>query len=68
MSYNGLRNHILRKSIRNKDIEFKIIAYTHSVTVSSFGYFGGVYSPTQNRIYLVPMAQSVQPTWHYIAP
>jgi len=29
-------------------------------------YIGGVYSPTQNRIYLVPSIQSNQTNWHYI--
>ena len=41
--------------------------YTHGATVFSMGsYAGGVYSPTQNRIYFVPRTQSNQPTWHYI--
>jgi hypothetical protein len=29
-------------------------------------YVGGVYSPTQNKIYLVPFSQSSVETWHYI--
>ena len=34
----------------------------------SFGYRGGVYSPTQNRIYFVPGTQAdrIYTVWHYI--
>ena len=35
-------------------------------TVSGTGYLGGVYSPTQNRIYLCPYSQSNVAIWHYI--
>ena len=41
-------------------------SYTHGATVSNSGYGGSVYSPTQNRIYLVPSAQSGSANWHYI--
>jgi len=43
-----------------------VIAYTHGVTAVNSGYIGGVYSPTQNRIYFVPHAQGSQTKWHYI--
>ena len=40
--------------------------YTHgAIGVVSNAYYGGVYSPTQNRIYFVPHAQANQATWHY---
>ena len=43
-----------------------VILYAHGVTAVTNAYIGGVYSPTQNRIYLVPFAQSNQTDWHYI--
>ena len=46
--------------------ESYVIAYTHGATAVQFGYNGGVYSPIQNRIYLMPSAQSNQTNWHYI--
>jgi hypothetical protein len=40
--------------------------YTHgAIGVVSNAYYGGVYSPMQNRIYFVPHAQANQTTWHY---
>ena len=52
---------------KNKLItQFGVCQYTHGVTAVSVAYFGGVYSPTQNRIYLVPFLQSNQTNWHYI--
>lgn len=39
---------------------------TNSLTMQTSAYAGGVYSPTLNRIYLVPYGQSNQSTWHYI--
>ena len=41
-------------------------SYASGVTVVANGYRGGVYSPLQNRIYLVPFSQSNQTNWHYI--
>ena len=43
-----------------------VVAYAHGVTAVSGAYAGGVYSPTQNRIYLVPSTQAAQTNWHYI--
>lgn len=45
-----------------------IVAYAHGASglVTPTAYDGGVYSPTQNRIYFVPSAQATAPTWHYI--
>jgi hypothetical protein len=40
---------------------------TGFTTVTSFSYYGGVYSPTQNRIYFVPHDQIAgTDSWHYI--
>lgn len=37
-------------------------------STGTFGinYYGGVYSPGQNRIYPVPVDQANMPSWHYI--
>ena len=40
--------------------------YTHGATVVANAYIGGVYSPTQNRIYFVPYAQASELNWHYV--
>jgi hypothetical protein len=41
-------------------------AYAHGVAAEYGTYYGGVYSPTQNRIYLVPFGQANETNWHYI--
>ena len=51
---------------RNKNARFAIIPYTHGATATAVGYYGGAYSPTQNRIYFMPYSQSSATTWHYI--
>jgi len=45
-----------------------VVAYTHGLTnlPQLNAYAGGVYSPTEHRIYLVPYAQANQANWHYI--
>ena len=43
----------------------KVISY-EGITAVNYAYSGGVYSPTQNRIYLVPFGQASQDTWHYV--
>jgi hypothetical protein len=45
-----------------------VVAYSNAfaATVVKYGYQGGVFSPTNNRVYLVPSFQANQPTWHYI--
>src|SRR5438477_431374 len=46
---------------------FSVIAYIQNSGVKAvqYAYFGGVYSPTQNRIYFVPYSQGTN-AWHYI--
>jgi hypothetical protein len=51
---------------RNTNIESRVGSYTHGATVGTFAYIGGVYSPTQNRIYFVPVEQASSTYWHYI--
>jgi hypothetical protein len=46
-----------------------ITAYAHGLTTfacQNNAYYGGVYSPTQNRIYFVPYGQSDETFWHFI--
>jgi hypothetical protein len=66
-SRSGLYNYLSELLSRNKNIDNDLRSYTHGATVVEGSYgTGGVYSPTQNRIYLVPYGQSSSTTWHYI--
>ena len=36
-------------------------------SIARYGaYEGGVYSPTQDRVYFVPSRQAPEPVWHYV--
>lgn len=63
---NQLFNYVWSLSQKNKSAENYLLAYENNATVSANAYAGGVYSPTQNRIYLIPFGQSNQTQWHYI--
>ena len=66
-NYSGLLEYLRRIHRKNKNIEVgSVVAYTHGATAVVNAYIGGVYSPTQNRIYFVPLAQSNQSVWHYL--
>src|SRR3972149_1765614 len=43
-----------------------VVAYTHGATAVVNCSICGVFSPGQNRIYLVPFGQANQANWHYI--
>jgi hypothetical protein len=44
-----------------------VVAYTHpGTTAVNFAYAGGVYSPTQNRIYFVPYGEADETDWYYV--
>lgn len=45
-----------------------VVAYAHGqvIAAAAAGYVGGVYSPTQNRIYFIPYGVSDEAQWHYI--
>ena len=45
-----------------------VVAYEHMAgeSVVHRAYQGGVYSPEQKRIYLMPFNQCEEPVWHYI--
>lgn len=46
---------------------YKTVDSTLNATFAASGlYNGGVYSPTQNRIYFVPHKQAAMTTWHYV--
>ncbi len=48
-------------------VESGIGTYINGVTTTTSSvYYGGVYSPTQNRIYFVPSRQASETSWHYI--
>ena len=42
-----------------------VVAYTHGATVVATGYWGGGYSPLQNRVIFVPYTQSTAVVYHY---
>jgi len=46
-----------------------VYAYTHGLTITGFNsaYAGGIYSPTQDRIYFAPFNQADEANWHYIS-
>src|SRR5690242_6515210 len=61
-----LINYLTKIHAKNVNIEFKVGTYTHGITAVTLAYSGAVFSPTQNRIYLIPYAQANQTNWHYI--
>ena len=66
-SHDSLKNYFTNMSKSFSASEVFVRKYNHGVSAVVNAYEGGgVYSPTQNRIYLVPYAQSNKPTWHYI--
>ena len=65
-NYQELLNYLSPIHYKNSDVEFGVNTYAKGVTTTTNPYQGGIYSPTQNRIYLVPGAQAAQTNWHYI--
>jgi hypothetical protein len=57
---------VQRRALLNRNRAWSVVAYAHGATAVTGAYAGGVYSPTQNRIYLVPRDQASQTNWHYI--
>jgi len=49
-----------------KNVGFGVGSFDTGGTFGLYPYRAGVYSPTQNRIYLVPSGQSDEANWHYI--
>ena len=64
--YDELIKYLSPIHAKNLAVEFAAGTYAHGVTAVANAYAGGVYSPTQNRIYLVPFAQANRTNWHYI--
>ena len=60
-----MRSHI-REIGNGGNYATEVVAYTHGATFVSAPYRGGVYSPKQNRIYLMPNFQCTALIWHYI--
>ena len=48
------------------DGAYKATTLSYTQLASSGAYEGVVYSPVQDRIYMVPAQQAVLPVWHYI--
>jgi len=63
---NELVRYLIQIQGKNKDGGFGACQFAHGITAVANAYRGGVYSPTQNRIYLVPYAQAPETNWHYI--
>jgi uncharacterized protein (DUF2147 family) len=45
-----------------------VVGYIHALTTvpELSAYWGGVYSPKNDRIYFAPLDQAPQPVWHYV--
>ena len=47
-----------------------VVPYQHGILADTIAvdraYRGGVYSPTQNRVYFVPFLQGPEEDWHYV--
>ena len=52
--------------VKNVNAKHAVASYIHGATAVANAYDGAVYSPTQNRIYLLPRTQSTATQWHYI--
>jgi len=57
-----LLNYLEPIHTRNAKVEAASGTYTHGATVVSGGYFGSVYSPTEDKIYFVPSEQPASST------
>ena len=57
---------LLQLHITNTNAYAKVVQFVCGATTVTSAYRGGVYSPTQNRIYLIPYRQANQTNWHYI--
>ena len=65
-NYQELTDYLKQIHAKNRYCKFGVCQYTHGITAINQAYYGGVYSPTQNRIYLAPYNQSDKTNWHYI--
>jgi hypothetical protein len=63
--FNSVKEYLTNISSHNAYSESAVVAYVNGTMVSG-AYIDGVYSPTQNRIYLVPYGQAPETNWHYI--
>ena len=65
-NYNTVKNYFTQLQKPNLYSETLVCSYTTGVSAVVGAYSGGVYSPTQNRIYFVPYGQAIQSQWHYV--
>ena len=62
----GLRTYINKIAV-GSNFAPEVKAYTHGATCVATAYWGGAYSPLQNRIYMAPsFGQITIAIWHYI--
>jgi hypothetical protein len=66
--HSSVVEYLSLRHARNKNLSFGVNQYAHGLGTPPVtnAYYGGCYSPTQNRIYFIPASQSDQATWHYI--
>jgi hypothetical protein len=63
---NQYLDQIVNLHVKNVNARQRIATYINGVTTVLNAYNGAVYSPSQNRIYLIPSQQANQTNWHYI--
>jgi hypothetical protein len=64
--YNSVTVNKLLSCYKDNGSSLNIGNYGNPYVIQNSGYLGGVYSPTENNIYFIPMAQGQQLNWHYI--
>jgi hypothetical protein len=65
-NYESVKRYLTDISTPNKYSETSVNTYVHDANVDDGAYSGGVYSPSQNRIYFVPRNQGQQANCHYV--
>ena len=66
LDYTNFSKHLSKYQDINVNCGSAIIPFKSNVNMVQDNYSNGVYSPTQNRIYLMPHMQAFESYWHYI--
>lgn len=53
-------------TIRYNTTEQSVLSYNTGLSLAANAYYGSIYQPLNNRIYLIPYGQSDEADWHYI--
>jgi hypothetical protein len=53
-------------TIRYNTNEQTVVSYNTGLNLAANAYYGSIYQPLNNRIYLIPYGQSDETDWHYI--